>query len=139
MFMEKLTLARTATHQAEQATAYQAAIDLYKGSYLPEIDETWVWPERERLWQACVEAVLALAELHFGAGEYGAVLNCCQWALAQDPCLEEVHRLAMRAHASMGNRPAVARQFERCRQALLEDVNVAPSLQTATLYASLMR
>ena len=138
MFMEKLTRARTATHPAEQAMAYQAAIDLYKGPYLPEMDETWIWPERERLWQAYVEAILALAELHFGAGEYEAVLNCCQWALAQDPCLEEVHRLAMRAHAVMGNRPAVARQFERCQQALLEDVNAAPSPQTAALYESLM-
>ena len=138
MFMEKLTQARTATHPAEQAMAYQAAIDLYKGPYLPEMDETWIWPERERLWQAYVEAILALAELHFGAGEYEAVLNCCQWALAQDPCLEEVHRLAMRAHAVMGNRPAVARQFERCQQALLEDVNAAPSPQTAALYESLM-
>jgi hypothetical protein len=45
----------------------------------------------------------------------------------------------MRAHAALGNRAAIVRQFESCRQALLNEVNVPPSSQTVTLYETLMR
>jgi DNA-binding SARP family transcriptional activator len=103
------------------------------------MEETWVWLERERLRQAYLEAVLKLAGLHLGIGEYRMVLDYCRQALANDPCLEEAHRLAMRAYAAMGNRAAIARQFERCRHALLNEANASPSSQTEALFEALMR
>jgi DNA-binding SARP family transcriptional activator len=53
--------------------------------------------------------------------------------------MEEIHRLAMRAHAAMGNRAAIIRQFDRCQQILLEEVNAPPSSQTIMLYETLIR
>jgi DNA-binding SARP family transcriptional activator len=67
-----------------------------------------------------------------------AALEYCQRAFAEDTCLEEAHRLAMRAHAAMGNRAAVVRQFKQCQQALQEEVNVSPSSETMTLYETLV-
>ena len=138
-FWEKLAQAQAATSPDERAAAYREAIDLYVGPYLPEMEGTWVWPERERLWQAYVEAILRLAEFYLETGEYEMTLEYCRHALVKDPSLEAVHCLAMRAHAAMGNRAAVARQFERCQQILLEEINVPPSLQTEALYETLMR
>jgi LuxR family maltose regulon positive regulatory protein len=139
VFLEKLAQAREVTDPSERAAAYQVVIHLYKGSYLPEMEGTWVWPERERLWRAYVGAILELAEFHLTTGEYEMTLESCQRVLAQDPCLEEVHRLTMRAYMAMGNRAAAALQFDRCRQALLEEINVPPSPQTEALYETLMR
>jgi DNA-binding SARP family transcriptional activator len=139
VFLEQLAQAREAPDPSEQVTAYQAAIHLYKGSYLPEMEGTWVWPERERLRQAYVEAISELAEFHLATGKYEVTLEYCQRVLALDPWLEEAHRLAMRTYATMGNRAAVARQFDRCRQALLEEINAPPSPQTEALYEALMR
>jgi LuxR family maltose regulon positive regulatory protein len=138
-FGEKLAQAQAATDPGERAAAYREAIDLYTGSYLPEMEGAWVWPERERLWQAYVEAVLRLAEFHLETGEYELALEYCRRALVQDPSLEAAHCLAMRAHAAMGDRAAVARQFERCQQTLLAEINVPPSPQTEALYETLMR
>jgi len=138
-FLEKLAQAQVVTDPSERAAAYQAAIHLYKGSYLPEMEGTWVWPERERLWRAYVGAILELAEFHLAEREYEVTLKYCRRILAQDPCLEEVHRLAMRAYAAMGNRAAAALQFDRCRQALLQEINAPPSPQTQALYETLMR
>jgi ATP/maltotriose-dependent transcriptional regulator MalT/DNA-binding SARP family transcriptional activator len=138
-FRERLAQAQAAIDDGERAVAYQAAIHLDKGPYLPEVKSAWARTERERLWWAYLEAVLRLTELCLAASEYEATLDYCQRVLAQDPCLEEIHRLAMRAYAAMGNRAAVARQFERCRQALLEEINVFPSPQTEALYETLMR
>ncbi len=137
-FEGKLAQAQATTDLDERAKAYGAAIDLYTGPYLPNIDGNWVVPERERLWQVCLKAILELVELHLKANRYEAALNDCQRALAQDSCLEEMHCLAMRAYAAMGNRVAVVRQFERCRQSLHEELVASISPQTRLLYEKLV-
>jgi LuxR family maltose regulon positive regulatory protein len=136
-FLQKLAQAQTATGLAEHIEAYQEAVRLYKGSYLPDADGTWVLPEREQLWQAYVEAILRLAEHHLQVSEYETAQKYCQHALAEDECLEEAHRIAMRVHAATGNRAAVVRQYERCRSALLQEIDALPSAQTETLYKTL--
>jgi DNA-binding SARP family transcriptional activator len=137
MFQREMDRARTETVPKRQAAAYQAAIELYQGFYLPDIDGTWVWPVRERLSQIYTEALLELAELYLAAGQYNLALKYCQQGLAEDPCLEEAHRQAMRAHAALGNRAAVIRQFEQCRQSLLAEVGAPVSPQTRELYEAL--
>lgn len=138
-FLKKLARAQAASDRSEQMAAYREAVHLYKGPYLPEGDSAWVRLERERLRQAYLEAALRLAELHLEGGDYRAVLDDCRRALAEDPCLEEAHRLAMRAHAATGNRAGVVRQYEQCRQALLDEVGAPPSPETEALYKTLMR
>lgn len=138
-FLGKLAQAKAAIDPAERVPAYREVTGLYTGPYLPKMNGTWVWPERERLRRAWVEATLSLAQLHLESGEYDATLACCGRVLAQDPCLEAAHCLAMRAYAAMGDRAAVVRQFEQCRQALLEDVDASPSPQTKALYETLVR
>lgn len=139
MFLEKLAQAQAAVEIDEQIAAYQAALSLYKGPFLPDAEGDWAWWERERLSRAYLEAIVKLAELHLEAGRHASSLEYCQLALNEDPCLEEAHRLAMRAHAAMGNRAAIVRQFKQCQQVLLEEVNVPPSTQTTALYETLIR
>ena len=138
-FLKKLTLAQATTDPGERAVAYREAVDLYAGPYLPEMAGTWVFPERERLWRAYVAASLNLAECHLETGEYQTTLRYCGSILTEDPALETAHRLAMRAHAALGNRIAVDRQFERCQEALLKEINASPSPRTEALYETLMR
>lgn len=137
VLLNKLSQAQTAADPVERMAAYREAVDLYHGPYLPEAEGAWVWPERERLRQAYVEAVSELAEYHLRATEYEVALNYCRHALSKDPCLEEVHRQAIRAHAARGDRAAVVHQYERCRQALLEEVGIHPSPRTEALYETL--
>jgi ATP/maltotriose-dependent transcriptional regulator MalT/two-component SAPR family response regulator len=138
-FLGKLAQAEAAANGNSQVTAYQAALHLYKGDYLPEIQSEWVWTQREQLRDAYLGATLKLAGLYLESGSYDLALDYCQRALASDPCLEEAHRLAMRAYAATGNQASIARQFERCRQALLKEVSARPSSQTQSLYETLMR
>jgi DNA-binding SARP family transcriptional activator len=48
-------------------------------------------------------------------------------------------RVAMRAHAAMGNLAAVVRQYELCVQALREEYGTRPSPQTVELYTALSK
>jgi ATP/maltotriose-dependent transcriptional regulator MalT/DNA-binding SARP family transcriptional activator len=137
MFQREVQRARTETSPERQAVAYQAAIELYQGPYLPDIDGTWVLPVRERLSQLVIEDQLELAELYLTAGQYNLALKYCQQVLTEDPCLEKAHRQAMRAHAALGNRAAVIRQFEQCQRTLLDEVDAPVSPQTRELYDAL--
>jgi two-component SAPR family response regulator len=117
----------------------KAAIQAYRGPYLPEVEETWVIMERERLYQIYMDTLLKLAGYYLETRQHDAALEICLEALREDPCLEAAHRSAMRIHAAIGNRAAVLRQYELCRQALLAEFDAAPSPQTDQLFAILTR
>lgn len=136
-FRLHLMEARTATNAEERKGAYSAALDLYRGPYLADADEIWAGPTREALAEAYREAALDLAELYLEEGSYTQVLNICRRLLAEDPCLEEAHRLAMRAHAGRGNMAGVVRQYKRCERALEDEIRVAPSPHTLELFYDL--
>jgi two-component SAPR family response regulator len=139
IFWKKLGRAESEPDPGARRLAYQEAVQLYTGQYLHEVDGIWAWPEREKLQHAYLEALVRLAELFLAAREYRPALNQCRSALKQDPCQEEAHRLAMRAHAALGNRAAVVRQYEACRRNLLAEVKASPSPETERLYRTLIR
>jgi LuxR family maltose regulon positive regulatory protein len=138
-FQKQLRQVQSETEPEKQIAGYRAIIRLYKGYYLPDNEETWVLPERERLHRNYINAILKLAEIYLGISEYGETLKCCQHVLDEDACCEEAHRLAMRAYAAKGNQAEINRQFERCHQVLLEEIGVPPSSQTVTLFKTLLQ
>ena len=86
-----------------------------------------------------MDGLLRLASLSLEEALYSEALEYCQRALKEDPCQEEAHRIAMRVYAAQGSRALVIRQYDQCCQALLEDVDAPPSLQTQKLYESLIQ
>ena len=138
-FTKEIDRAQAAGSPRDRIAFYQAAVALYKGEYLPEAEGIWVIPLREQLWMKFSNALLALARLHLEAGETTPALDCVQRLLVEDDCVEEAYRLSMMAYASRGDRPGVTRQFDRCRQSLMEGMGIQPSPQTIELYEALMR
>lgn len=138
-FWEYLRQAETTNKAAERNKFYSAAVQLYKGPYLPEISGSWVVMERERIYKAFIDASLKLAEAYLDGREYEQVIDIGTRVLGQDPCIEEAHRLVMRANAALGNRVAIIRQYERCQQALMGEVGLPPSSKTESLYQTLIR
>ena len=114
------------------------AIQQYGGDYLPEVDDYWAIPDREKYRQMYIDALYAVAELYFEKEVYKSALKYCHQALEEDPVNEEVHRLAMKIHAVTGNKAEIIRQYETCRQELEEKFEVEPSEQTQLLYDTLV-
>ncbi len=137
IFKTSFDLAQKATDPEEIIKHFITAVENYRGSYLPDIDETWIVAERERFRQMHLDALLRLTRSFIEKRSYKTALKYCYQALGEDVCLEEAHRLAMRIHASMGNRVAVVRQYERCKEVLLEEIGAPPSKRTEDLYKSL--
>jgi ATP/maltotriose-dependent transcriptional regulator MalT/DNA-binding SARP family transcriptional activator len=137
VFESRLGQAEAAKKTREKIKAYRAAIEVYKGPYLPEIDATWIITERERIWGLYLNALISLARLHLELNENDKALEYCDKILQEDNCFEEAHRIAMRAFAARGDRAAVTRQYNNCMQALLDELKTKPAPETETLYLTL--
>lgn len=136
-FWEQLNQANEATTPKKKVKALQTAMQLYQGEYLPEVSGAWVLPEQERLRQAFQGAGLQLARLHLEAGQLDQALEVTDRLQTADPCLEEAYLIAMQAQATAGNRPAVARLYEKLSQTLAQELGTAPSALTKKLYQTL--
>jgi two-component SAPR family response regulator len=138
-FQGALAQAQEAGTPDDQIEAYQQAVRLYQDEYLPATDQNWADQVREGLRLACTEAALSLGQLQLEAQDYQGALESAQRLLARDRCLEAAHRIVMRAYAALGSQAALVRQYETCRQNLLEEIGVTPSKETRQLYETLSR
>lgn len=125
------------TETSEKIRLYTEAVELGRGLFLDDLNGEWIEPERERLRQALLSALLALAELHVQRGEKDSAIKVCQRALAVDPYIEEAHRLAMRVYARQGDRAAISRQYQACRRAVETGLGMSLSPETEALYREL--
>lgn len=130
--------ARTAVEVETQIRAYQAALQLYQGDYLPGMEGDWVIPERESLLQAFLSSGLRLAELYTQTKQYRGALELCHRLITEAPWLEEAYRMAMSLNAYSGNRAAIAQLYKSLQNGLLEYSQAYPSPQTEGLFKSLM-
>lgn len=138
-FLKENALGLKAKDPLQKLTHFREAAKLYKGSYLPEIGETWVYAVRESLQQIAINILLQSAEIYLDMADFTLALDFCQRALAVDSCLELAYRLSFRIYAAMGDRAAVVKQYTRCCEVLSREINTEPSIQTQSLYLELIK
>ena len=137
-FEAYLARARSAETEDERIANYEKAVGLVKGPHLIDIGATWAIYDRERLGQSFLKAAVCLAEHYYKKGDLGRMLDACQRALEFDATSEPAHQLAMRAHAQRGDRTAVVRQYQSCREALDHLYGLPPSEETEKLFRQLI-
>ncbi len=123
----------------------KSKIDLYRAPFLdglllddaPEF-EIWLTAERERLAQLNLRALSALVDAYQRAGDWRAVSETAQRALAHDNLQEPMHRALMQAHARLGERAEALRQYDTLRATLDRELGVAPLPETETLRAAIV-
>ncbi|HNK62994.1 MAG TPA: tetratricopeptide repeat protein [Anaerolineales bacterium] len=134
-----LARARAATDLAGKIDLYRRAVDLAQGPYLHDIYADWVMPDRERLRQAYLDALVNLAECHLKQGQPNEAVVASQQAMDFDPGVEAAYRVAMQAHGRMGDRAAITRVYQTCQEALKRLFDLPPSKETEELYRRLMK
>ena len=113
--------------------------DLLDGFTLAEEPfEEWLLPERARLRTLAAGAFARLLEHHVEARDFEAGIALAERALALDRTSEPAYRALMRLHADAGSRSNAARSYERCRQALGEELGISPSAETEHLHRRLL-
>ncbi len=139
-FADLVAEARVArrTSRARATALLEEAVALYKDDYLPEaIYETWAAAERERLAVMFLGAADQLTQLYLDSGRFEQAVEVAHRLLAADNCWERAYRHLMIAYDRLGNRGQIARAYQRCVQTLREELDVAPTEETAALYAEL--
>ncbi len=103
------------------------------GELLPDWYDDWVVIERERFRQVRLHALEALCAALTEAGRFDRAIDVGLSAVADEPLRESAHRAVIRVHLAEGNRSEALRQYELCRQLLMDQLGVGPSPETDRL------
>lgn len=130
-----------AAQDENQLLELREAVELYRGEFLegfsladsPGFSE-WLLIEREKLKRQVLAALRLLSSSYEQNGNYELALNFAWQQVELEPWQEEAHRQVMRLLAASGQRSAALAQYEACRQALAEELEVEPAPETTRLY-----
>jgi predicted ATPase/DNA-binding SARP family transcriptional activator len=109
-------------------------IDLYRGDLLPDFDDDWIIPERERLRGLYVDVLLHTAQQMRSRSDYERAIGFARRVLAIEPANERAHQHIMFCFIALGDRYTAMRQYGECKRALEADLATAPLPETIALY-----
>jgi len=119
--------------RARDVKLLRQAVELHRGELLQGWYQEWCLSERERLKQIYLEAIDELV-LHFEAGRnVEAGVAYATLALRSDPARECTHRSLMRLYCLAGDRASAIHQYERCVDALRNELGMEPDDETRAL------
>ena len=136
-FWEYIEKASHESDMEQKIRFWQKAVELYRGEFLSGWDANWVILERERIWQAYVNATIQISKYYYENGELTRSLELSQGLLKEDACIEAAHRILMRIYNRRGQQNLVVQQYLFCQNALQEELGVSPSQRTIQLFSSL--
>lgn len=119
---------------ADKARGLKDAVTLYNDDLLPGYYQDWILFERERLQNMYLLMLDKLIVYLQFRGEYEVAQGYGATILRYDPARERTHRQLMHLFSLAGDRTSALRQFERCAQALKQELGVKPERKTVELY-----
>jgi LuxR family maltose regulon positive regulatory protein len=130
--------ARRAGRHEQCIAAYEAAVKLHRGEFMPGCYDEWVEEKRSYYQEQYLHMLEALVIAAQKTEEWPRSLHLAQQILRDDPFREDIHCLMMRAHAAQGNRVAVKEQYETLRTLLHKELGVEPAAETQKTYRNLL-
>lgn len=118
--------------RSDDAADRTKALDLYRGTLLPDDDESWIATIRIRARDAFVRSVEALAG-PIEEADADAAERLYLRGVEADPLAEGCYRGLMRCHAGRGQIAEVASVYRRLRQTLSVILGIEPSAETERL------
>ncbi len=138
-FVALLNRAEAETDPAQRQALLDAAVDLYQDDYLtsdPYAD--WAQSEREQLRERYFTALLHLAALRAGQGNYTAAIAACRRIITRDAVRENAFQALMRYQAESGDSASALLTYERCRTLLAEELGADPSPLTQAWHQQIL-
>ena len=114
-------------------------VSVYEGELLPGFYDEWVTLEQERLQSVFERKMQLLLERLVEEGRWPEVLEWGERWIALGHTPEPAYRGLMTAHGALGDQSSVGAVFQRCVEALRQELGVESSQQTRDLYERLSR
>lgn len=111
-----------------------AFIEYYQGDLLPDVDDDWVTPARERLHSLYIETLLHAVQVMRSHSDYRRAIALAQRVLACEPANERAHQHLMFCYMTLADRSAALQQYDACVKALRHELAVEPMPETTALY-----
>ena len=122
----------------DSSTAWEHAIDLYRGELLPSCYDDWIFPAREKLNQMFVETADRLIQHLAATNEPKRAVKYAQILLRHDPVRETTNRQLMRLYMHLDDRASALRVYHNCVTVLRRELDVEPSEETRSLYQQIV-
>ena len=138
--IDAIAFARLATEGA----APDEAAGLYRGDLLEGVDgispefEAWLGPERERLASIAVHLLDQFAASPGQSLPVDEAIRLGRHLLARDRLCEPVYRALMHLHAGKEERSVALKIYVMCRDALKQELGVAPEAKTEEVYRDIL-
>jgi DNA-binding SARP family transcriptional activator len=120
--------------QPSQAARLESTLGGYGGELLSGMSDEWIVRERDRFELLHLRGLEQLLQYRKLRDEHSEVVRLAQSILRKDPLREDVHRAAMLAYSSMGQRALAAQQYLTCKTVLARELSVEPSDETRALH-----
>lgn len=140
MAIDALDFARLAPDSA----SLDQTISLYRGELLAGIEpptpefEHWFKSERQRLEDLAAKVVEKAAASEFPEATVNRALELGRQLIGRDRLREPIYRALMRILARRRDRAEAMKIYANCRDALMEELGVAPELETEQLYRDIL-
>jgi predicted ATPase/DNA-binding SARP family transcriptional activator len=112
----------------------EAEVSVYEGELLPGFYEDWILLDRDRLNAAFERKMQRLLKQLSQEQQWTEVIRWAERWIALGHVPEAAYRALMRAHTVAGELSKVEMVYQRCADALLQEVGVDPSEETTDLY-----
>ena len=134
-FIQKGASEEKKGERKKSTDSYIQAVELYTGDYLVrDLYEEWAERKRRELKNRYIRTLLKLGRIFDGRG---AVYKSISWyskAIEADPLLEEACQRLMVLYSRKGKTNLAIQAYEKCRQALKEEIQVEPETLTKDIY-----
>ncbi|MEW5870489.1 MAG: BTAD domain-containing putative transcriptional regulator [Chloroflexota bacterium] len=117
----------------DEAMRLRQAVTLYQGDLLEGMYDDWVLNEREYLREQFLQALNRLLQLEKGAGRLEEALRYALRLAQAEPWQEQVQREVMRLYVALQRPEAALKQYEACRTALRNELDIEPEPETVAL------
>lgn len=114
-------------------------LDLYRGPFLADQAEPWMFAARERLRSTFLRCVGQLGDVMQASHDYDALINLYQRVLEIEPVAEQVYRSLMRCLIAQGRHAEALRVYHQYNEVLSTLLQAQPSAPMQQLYASLLK
>jgi LuxR family transcriptional regulator, maltose regulon positive regulatory protein len=112
---------------------------LYRGPFLADEVDPWMFAARERLRSKFLRCVGELGDMLKAARSHAAETDLYQRVLEIEPLAEQVYRSLMHCLIAQGRQAEALRVYQRCEEVLSTLLRAQPSAPTRDLYTSILR
>lgn len=114
------------------------AIKIYKGKFLEDFYEDWVFEMRDIFLSLYRRAVLMLGDIYLKKSKIDSAIELIVKLILMDPLDEEAHRFLISCYIQSGEKAKAIQQYKKCVEIFKRELGCEPSEKTRELYRKLL-